>query len=107
MKEGKQWKRRKLVPIYLHHEPEVLVDLSQKQDPGEEERGGDREEQLRQEKRLLLPSWVSRWLWLGRHELASGRQEEGRLGVETIDKMEERTDDEATDERLVQKSDNE
>lgn len=39
---------------YLHHETEVLIDLRQEQDAREEERGGDREEQLGQEERFLL-----------------------------------------------------
>lgn len=39
---------------HLHHETEVLIDLRQEKDAREEERGGDREEQLGQEERFLL-----------------------------------------------------
>lgn len=46
---------------YLHHEPEVLVDLCQEKDAGKEERGGDREEQLGEEERFLLQRVSGGW----------------------------------------------
>ena len=68
--------------LYLNHETEVLVDLRQEQNAGEEEGRGDREEQLGQEERFLLIHIIhdTRYTRNGMFaEVVDGKQSDGLL----------------------------